>query len=332
MLRRLSHLLLVLTAGLAVTPPAQAAAEPRCAAPAGTVTVPVTSAGTTYPVSVYVPQGYTGRRAVPLVLNLHGSGSNGENQLAISGMRQTADRGGFLVAVPDGGVPQPGTPDGHTWVIPGVPNTSGQFPSPDDRDDVRFLADTIDAVAARLCADESRVYATGFSGGARMASLLACRLPDRIAAVAPVAGLRAGNPGPAGPDPATCAPSRPVPVLAFHGQADTVNPYDGGGAGYWQYSVPAAYGRWAALDGCRGKPRDRELTEHVTLTTSRPCRAGAEVSLYTISDGGHTWPGSPYPDAFPELGKVSYEVNASDVMWRFFTRHPLRPDKAAEGR
>jgi len=318
-LRRLACFLFALAVGLSLPSAAEAAPLSDCAASQGVLTVPVDDSA----VSVYVPRGYTGRHDVPLVLNLHGSGSNGLRQLAISGLDEAADRYGFLVAVPDGGVRQAGSAGGYTWVIPGVPNTSGEYPSPDDRDDVRFLADTIDAVSARLCVAERRVYATGFSGGARMTSLLACELADRIAAIVPVGGLRAGIPTPTGPDPATCTPSRPVPVLAFHGQADTVNPYDGGGTGYWGYSVRAAFDRWAVLDGCRRAPRERRLTEHVTLTTHRACRDGAEVGLYTISDGGHTWPGSPYPDEFPDLGKVSYEVHAADTMWGFFGRHRL---------
>ncbi|MGW3571904.1 hypothetical protein ACWDSL_49920 [Streptomyces sp. NPDC000941] len=96
-----------------------------------------------------------------------------------------------------------------------------------------------------------------------MASLLACRLADRIAAIAPVAGLRAGNPDPSDPtrpEPGSCAPARPVPVLAFHGQQDPVNPNTGGGPGCWPYSVPAAIDRWGTLDGCRIGPRDTSLT------------------------------------------------------------------------
>lgn len=342
---RLAHVLLAAAAALAlptaVAAPADAqepvrSARPRCApAEPGLTTVPVTSAGTIYPVSLYVPRGYTGRHAVPLVLNLHGSGSNGIDQLTISDMQRAADQHGFLVAVPNGGTRQPGSQGGYTWVLPGVPDTSGQLPSPDDRDDVRFLSDTISAISDGFCVAPERVYATGFSGGARMASLLARRLADRIAAIAPVAGLRAGNPDtsdPTRPDPEGCAPSRPVPVLAFHGQEDMVNPYTGGGPAYWQYSVPTAFDRWAELDGCRIGPRDTRLTEHVTVSAYRACRRGADVSMYVIADGGHTWPGSPYPAAFPGLGKVSTEVNATDVMWRFFERHPLLHASAAEVR
>ncbi|AEM84156.1 alpha/beta hydrolase family esterase [Streptomyces violaceusniger] len=348
MLQRLPHIRLahVLTAAaaaavalpIAVAAPADAqeavrSAGPRCApAASGLTTVSVASAGATYPATVYVPRGYTGRHPVPLVLNLHGSGSNGSDQLIISDMQRAADENGFLVAVPNGGTPVPGPREGYTWVLPGVPDSSGRLPAPDARDDVRFLSDTISAVSDGFCMAPRRVYATGFSGGARMASLLACELADRIAAVAPVAGLRAGGPDAADPTrPAAggCTPSRSVPVLAFHGQQDMANPYDGGGPAYWQYSVPAAFDRWAELDGCRVGPRDTRLTEHVTLSAYRACRRGADVSMYVIADGGHTWPGSPYPDAFPGLGKVSTEVNATDVMWRFFEQHPLRHGSAA---
>ncbi|MFF3372263.1 alpha/beta hydrolase family esterase [Streptomyces sp. NPDC002680] len=339
MIQRLAHLLLATAAAFglpgALAAPAvadtQEAVRPagtRCApAESGLTTVQVTSADVTYPVTVYVPRGYTGRHPVPLVLNLHGSGSNGTNQFIISDMQRAADEHGFLVALPNGGAPQPDSPDGYTWVLPGVPNVSGQLPSPDDRDDVRFLSDTITALSDSLCVAQERVYTTGFSGGARMASLLACRLSDRIAAIAPVAGLRAGNPDaadPTRPVAGGCTPSRPVPVLAFHGQEDTVNPYPGGGPAYWQYSVPTAYATWAELNDCRVGPRETRLTEHVTLTSYKACREGADVSMYVVADGGHTWPGSPYPAAFPDLGNVSTEINATDMMWDFFAQHSLR--------
>jgi hypothetical protein len=58
---------------------------------------------------------------------------------------------------------------------------------------------------------ENRIYAIGFSSGARMSSRLACDLSDRMAAIGPVGGLRY---------PEDCAPTRPVPVIAFHGKRD----------------------------------------------------------------------------------------------------------------
>ena len=55
-------------------------------------------------------------------------------------------------------------------------------------DDVTYVSDVIDRVSKQVCTDDTRVYATGFSGGARMSSLLACKLGSRLAAIAPVSG------------------------------------------------------------------------------------------------------------------------------------------------
>ena len=40
-----------------------------------------------------------------------------------------------------------------------------------------------------LCIDPDRVYSTGISNGAMLSTLLACRLPGKLAAIAPVAGV-----------------------------------------------------------------------------------------------------------------------------------------------
>ena len=96
--------------------------------------------------------------------------------------------------------------------------------------DVQFLSRDSEVVSRRFCTATRRTYATGFSGGARMVSALACRIADKLAAIAPVAGLRAGRPAPdepSVPEVHDCLPARPVPVLAFHGQQDFVNPYLG---------------------------------------------------------------------------------------------------------
>ena len=101
----------------------------------------------------------------------------------------------------------------------------------DAPDDVTFLTDLVGVLEHRYCIDSTQVYATGFSGGARMASQLACDASNVFAAVAPVSGLRRPTP---------CPASRPVPVIAFHGTADPVDPYNGNGQAYWTYSVPQA--------------------------------------------------------------------------------------------
>ena len=124
---------------LAAAAPTAEAADGRCLLPdvAGDTTVDVRFGGTSYPVRVYVPDG--ARRKLPLLLNLHGSSTNGSIQMQVSGMRAVADDEGFIVAAPNGAIPVPPPPSGEdpdgswAWNVPGVPLAPGQFPPPTAR-------------------------------------------------------------------------------------------------------------------------------------------------------------------------------------------------------
>ncbi|MEU1513840.1 alpha/beta hydrolase-fold protein [Streptomyces sp. NPDC005811] len=319
---------LALACGLLLAAPAQPAAasgtpyeetnspggSARCALPAGRTTLTLLSDGRERTVLVYLPRRSQGRGHLPTVLNLHGSQSTAAEQLDRSGLERTADREGFLVVAPQGALD---AAPGYRWNVPYVTAPGGP-------DDERFLDDTVDALTRNGCTDARKMYATGYSGGARMVSQYACDRPDRLAAVAAVAGLRAGAPmqdadGTFAPDPDTCQPGRGVPVLSFSGTADPVNPYHGGGAAYWGYGAEAAERRWAALDGCRQAPRTTTVTAHVTRRTYGACRGGDDVVSYVVDGGGHTWPGSTaeWPAA---LGGVTQEIDAGRIMWDFFRR------------
>jgi polyhydroxybutyrate depolymerase len=232
---------------------------------------------------LFVPPGYDGRARLPLVLDLHGSGGNSAGQANTSGFEALAATERFVVATLDG--------DNRRW---NVPVQDGRA------DDVAYVSDVIDHVAARVCTDLSRVYMTGFSGGGRMTSLAACKLGSRLAAVAPVSALR--WPGP-------CDGPR-VPVLTFHGLADPQNPYDGHAAGRgaeWEESVPDALAGWARHNGCRG---DVILDDPPgPLSTMRYDGCGAEVRMIRIDGLGHTW--------------TKTEIDTTGVMWQFFNSHRL---------
>ncbi|HWS32083.1 MAG TPA: PHB depolymerase family esterase [Actinoplanes sp.] len=278
-------------------------------------------AGIRYPVEVHVPAGARATTRLPIVLNLHGSQSTGAGQMHYSDMAATADANGFLVVAPTGVIP---AADGFSWNVPGAGT-----PPPGARDDIAFLSQVITTAVRSLYGDPRRVYGTGYSGGGRMISALAGHRADRIAAVAPVAGLRAGRPDPldpARPDPASCRPPRPVPVLSFHGEQDRTNPYAGGGSPYWSYAVPVAQQRWAQLNGHRGTARTTTVSPHVTRTAYHD-----DVVLYTIANGGHTWPGTPVDNG---NGPVTREIDANTLMWQFFRRFTRLPDPvtAAEPR
>jgi polyhydroxybutyrate depolymerase len=307
----------LLACGLAVGAPAPALATTQCTRTlaAGEHTLPVTYAGQRYEVTVYLPTGARASGRLPAIVNLHGTQGTGSGQVQYSAMKPAADAGRYVVVAPSGTIP---AGSGFAWNVPGV-----GAPPAGARDDVGFLDQVITTATTTLCLDPARVYGTGYSGGGRMMSAFACHRPARIAAIAPVAGLRAGRPDPldAGrPDPAACAPGRAVPVVTFHGLQDTKNPYLGGGSAYWGYPVPVALERWAQVNSCRGGSRTAAVSTHVSRVSYRNCHRAAEAVLYTISDGGHTWPGTPVDNG---NGHVTQEIDANRLMWRFFQRFRL---------
>jgi polyhydroxybutyrate depolymerase len=305
-MRTLLPLLRILPLLLMAWMPAVRAASPDCGLGAAGTTQRIAIPDTGRAMLIHVPAGFDASASAPLLFAFHGSGETGGAMLRRSHLEATSDRHGFLLAAPDGGIPANG---GFVWNIPGVPSVTGRMPDPGDANDVAFVEQAIGWLAAQHCVDRTRVYATGISGGGRMTSLLGCIAADRFAAIAPVVGLRAGIPlksDPQRPDPASCRPSRPMPVIAFAGDKDTTNPIEGGGALYWQYSMRAAEARWAALNGCGATPAKRPVSTQVYEERFDGCRAGAAVVARITIGGTHDW------------------VADNEAMWAFLSRHRLR--------
>jgi polyhydroxybutyrate depolymerase len=289
-----------------------ARASSGCGAAAESRTLSLPVGGYTRTAIVHVPAGHTGKKPVPLVLNMHGSGSTAAAQERFTGMDATADADGFVVAYPQAAIPD-GT--GFDWNVPGVPLVGGRAVPAGAPNDVAFLTRLVGDLEQRYCVDPDRVYATGFSGGARVASQLGCDESSVFAAVAPVSGLRFPTP---------CPAKRAVPVISFHGTADPVDPYGGHGQEYWTYSVPQAEADWARHDGCAPAAVSRPAAR-VTLTAYGRCRDGSNVELYAIAGEGHEWPGGPrLPRAYVAfLGPQSNAIAADRLIWAFFDARRL---------
>jgi polyhydroxybutyrate depolymerase len=291
--------------------------------------VTLISGGQKQDVELVMPASFDPTKRVPLVIGLHPSGGTGATFDQDTALSTAATAKGFAVMFPDGGVQLPGG-DGHYWNIPGVPLVSGGAVPKDARDDVRFIADAIDHLVKHSCVDARRVYVTGFSGGARMSSMVGCRLSDRVAAVASVGGLRAGRaagPDLAEPDVSDCVPSRPVTVLAIHGTDDPTNPFLGDDGPRWGYSVERAAARWASLDHCGAAPALEKVAAHVTRVRYGACNAKSEVVLYRIESprdqgGGHVWPGGQRDLSTRAASAApTVEVDATATILEFFTHH-----------
>jgi polyhydroxybutyrate depolymerase len=149
-----------------------------------------------------------------------------------------------------------------------------------------------------------------------MASQFGCDDSGSVAAVAAISGLRL---------PAPCPGTRAVPVIAFHGKADPVDPYDGNGQPYWTYSVPDAAIKWAEHDSCAAQPANASPADGVQLSIYTGCQNGAAVDLYSIAGAGHTWPGGPPlpPGLEAALGPESSAVDANALIWTFFQHYHL---------
>jgi polyhydroxybutyrate depolymerase len=251
----------------------------------------LTSGGRERTYRLYIPPFYDGRTPLPLVLELHGSGGTAERQSATSRFDTLAEREALekrqtmLVASLQG------VAEGNRW---NVPITA------DRPDDVQYVSDVIDDVAKIVCTDQTRVYATGFSGGARMSSTLGCKLGDRIAAIAPMAGLRW---------PAPCD-GRAVPVFSVHGLADPQNTYDGHVAdrgAEWLESVPDALAGWAKHNGCDGDAVLDDPAGPLSTLSYKGC--DAEVKLVRVDGLVHSW--------------ARDEIDATAAAWEFFKAQRL---------
>ena len=147
-------------------------------------------------------------------------------------------------------------------------------------------------------------------------------------------------------NPAGCRPSRPVPVVAFHGTADPFVSYTGGlGPSALKLaapdgsrrtlgqvlgkaaqnckgpSIPVIAAAWAKRNGCAPKPSDRKVATGVTLIAFS-CPKGDEVELYRVTGGGHAWPGSPVSKEIASVvGYTTMAISADQIMWSFFAAH-----------
>jgi len=250
---------------------------------------------------------------VPLVIALHGGGGNARTMTPR--WLDTARREGFAVAFPNGVGRNANMGTWNAGGCCGWAMTSGS-------DDVAFISAMIDDIARDHRIDPSRVYVTGLSNGGMLTYRIGAALGPRIAAIAVVSGAMFGGETP---------PATPLPVLIMHGEQDDVVPFQGGpspmglvGRSQSQpfQGVPYAVDFWRRADRCADRP-SIEVKGDVAVETYGRCAKGAEVVLYRLKSAGHGWPG-PARDV-GGLERARYEaVDATEVIWRFFSRNPRR--------
>lgn len=193
----------------------------------------------------------------------HGTGYNPEGFLSSTGAEADADARDVIIVALAGYQAAWNTPH-----------------DPAKPDDMVFAEAALDWATENLCVDPHRVFAAGFSGGARTASRMACTLDGRIRGLAAVAGVRHDSP---------CEPT-PLGVLAIHGTGDTTNPYAGGNSTRWGESVEDAVADWVDTDGCSTSPAVSTPSANLEVRDwNSGCENESRVQLQVVSGGGHTW-------------------------------------------
>jgi polyhydroxybutyrate depolymerase len=278
------------------------------AAPAGAVLVPGTTVrtlefgGLTRSYRLRVPASYDGSVPVPLVLDIHGLGSNAVQQQGISRMGAVASREGLLVAYPEG--------VNSVW-------NAGVCCGNLNVDDVGFLRALVAAVSADGNVDAARVYATGLSNGGAMSQRLACEASDLFAATAPLA-----FPVPFRPL-SECQPTRAIPVLTFMGLTDVLVRYDGGGFP----SALETFAYWRDLNGCgTGAPDQVQVSGMSRCETYTQCTAGVQAGLCSIT--ADSFGGSPIDG---HLLYFNPDFVLADLVWAFLSQFRL-PDSMPPAR
>jgi polyhydroxybutyrate depolymerase len=140
--------------------------------------------------------------AAPTLFVYHGAGDTAEN-FTIVGLHEAWPEA--LVVYMDGLSRGPG--EGGVF--------EARDPSNGNRD-LKFFDSMLAELHKRFDIDDTRVYATGFSNGARMVYLFWAKRPKVFAAFAPVAGMLSAD----------VSLTEPKPVFHVAGRADRTNAFD----------------------------------------------------------------------------------------------------------
>jgi polyhydroxybutyrate depolymerase len=298
--------------------------------------------GLTRSYDVHVPAKAVGASNVPVVMVLHGGSGDGPSMRQMSLMDAYADYYGFISVYPNGTPMTPMLSDALVW---NALQADAEVDGLEDVDDIGFFVKMIEDLVQRFKIDRRRVYVTGLSNGAMMAYALACRLSDRITAIAPVGAIGAVD---------QCPLTRRVPVLHLHGLDDPCAPYAGGTSQscvaliFNEFfgldlpinertteSVPAYVNRWAQMEQISTKAQSYVPYNKVSCVkraTSKP--TAAEVTYCSMRNTGHTWPGGTWgpicntPNklctSFQEIsGALSPDIPGNQLILEFFAKYSL---------
>ena len=231
--------------------------------------------GTSRNMLVYAPKNIEKNR--PLIIQMHGYNQDAAYQKNAAKWEPVADTGRFVVVFPNG--------QNKAW------DTGGDK-------DLNFIKAIINEMNTKYGIDKKRVYVSGFSMGGMMSYVVANKMSDQIAAIAPVSG---------GGAPSTA--KRAMPIIHTHGTTDDVVNYN---------STVNTLKNWVPFNKCSSnsekiKPYPKTKSgSAASLEIWSGCSDGVEIRLLTIDGKGHWY-------SMDE----AVSVNTSVEIWNFVKRFSL---------
>jgi polyhydroxybutyrate depolymerase len=269
-------------------------------APSTTTSTTVVSTARAY--SKFIPSSYSKGTSLPLVVLLHGYGATGAMQESYMNFESVAETNNFILVYPDGTVDSSGK---QFW---NATDACCDFFSA-VADDV-YLLSILKEMESNYSIDAKRIYFVGHSNGGFMSYRMACKYPDRIAAIASLAGASYFK-------TTDCGAKSPVSVLQVHGTKDGTILYDGGQILGTSYpGAVASASQWATFNQCTQNAVTRstkfDLEPNITgdetsVTAWTNCQNSSEVELWTMEGAAH----------IPTL-KSTFATK----IWEFFAAHP----------
>src|SRR5215207_1729138 len=307
--------------GAAVVPAGGQFVERAYAGPAG---------GRSY--KLYVPSGYTGQEAVPLVVMLHGCTQNPNDFAAGTSMNEFAETHTFFVAYP-AQAQNANMQKCWNWFKASDQQRGSGEPA--------IIAGITRQLVEEYAVADGRVYVAGMSAGGAMAAIMGATYPDLYAAVGVHSGLapgaaqdlasafsamQGGGASNTHQDAPTGGSKVSVPVIVFHGDRDTtVHPRNAG-------QLLAHYRTVDGTPGGRntaGEPvppvavRKGQVPDGYayTRTTQRDADGRPIMEQWTVHGLGHAWSGGSSAGSYTD----AKGPDASAEMMRFFDQqHPTR--------
>lgn len=277
---------------------------------------------------VHVPPGYDRNRALPVVLAFHGLHMSAKLMMLLTNLNGVADRNNFIVVYGDG--------VGGSW--------EDGIRSKGEVDDVQYVSALLTRLASIVNVDQRRIYACGISNGGYFTQVLACSMPERIAAAGVVASTLMEQ------ATSRTSGSRSMPIAFILGTEDPLIAWgDGKNRGVGKIGELLGIGDLGSLDshiarvgGVMSVPEviqfwtnhnrtssscyskwepDRDPQDRTKVKRDTYGSMGGEVVLWTVEGGGHAWPGGfPYATR-AIMGNISHDIDAGEVLWDFFKTH-----------